>query len=86
MMGSPLFTQVGESQEYRHHHSRAQLEVGGGKPRPDDDGQNEVVGHGAQCGGQQPQGKVLALARQCLADNDGGQPDDDGAMLISELP
>ena len=79
MMGSPLFTKIGNSEEHGNDQRREELEIGGGKPRPDNDGKNEVVSHSAQRGGQKTQGEVFALAQQCLADDDSSQTNDDGA-------
>ena len=85
MMGSPFFAEIGNGQEHGDHHGREELEIGGGKPGPDNDGENKVVSHSAQGGGKKPQGEVFALAEQGLADDDGGQADDDGAAAHVDI-
>ena len=79
MTGGPFFTEIRNGEEYGNDQCREELEIGGGKSSPDNDGQDEVIGHGTQRGGKKPQGEVFALAEQGLADDDGGQADADGA-------
>ena len=85
MMGSPFFAEIGNGEEYGNDQCREELEIGGGKPGPDDDGQDEVIGHGTQRGGKKPQGEVFALAEQGLADDDGGQAYDDGSAAHVDI-
>ena len=72
MMGRPFFAQIGDGKEYGNDQCREELEIGGGKTGPDDDGQDEVIGHSTQRGGKEPQGEVFTLAKESLADDDGG--------------
>ena len=79
MMSGPFFAEIGQGKENGNHQGREELEIGGGKAGPDNDGQNEVVSHSTQSGGKQPHGKVFPFAEECFADDHGGQTNDDGA-------
>ena len=85
MMGRPFFAEIGDGKEYGNDQCREELEIGGGKPGPDNDGQDEVIGHSAQGGGKKAQGEVFALAKESLADDDGGQAYDDGSAAHVDI-
>ena len=75
---------LGHGEEARHDQRRKELEIVGIQPQPEDDGHDHVVEHAAQHHAAQPQGEDAVLAEDAvadhLADDDGRQADDDGAL------
>ena len=73
MTGGPFFAEIRNGEEYGNDQCREELEIGGRKSSPDNNGENKVVSHSAQGGGKKPQGEVFALTEEGLADDDGGR-------------